>query len=106
MISLIKRVAFTGSIYMVTMTQAYAAGQGADLPWEGPLNQLTESLSGPVLRSFLVISIVVAGLMMALTEVGAGAKRLLQAVFGLSVAVTAVSFFPDFFGFDAAATFR
>ncbi|MGI9451086.1 MAG: hypothetical protein ACR2QH_10690 [Geminicoccaceae bacterium] len=43
--------------------------------------------------------------MMALTEVGAGVKRLLQAVFGLSVAVAAVSFFPGFFGFAGAATF-
>ncbi|MGI9451339.1 MAG: hypothetical protein ACR2QH_12000 [Geminicoccaceae bacterium] len=43
--------------------------------------------------------------LMALTEVGAGAKRLLQAVFGLSVAVGAVSFFPSFFEFGGAAIF-
>ena len=50
-----------------------------------------------------IIAIVLSGLVMALTEVSAGAKRLLQAVFGLSVAVAAVSFFPGFFGFAGAA---
>ena len=43
--------------------------------------------------------------MIAFTEVGAGAKRLLQAVFGLSIAAAAVSFFPTFFNFAGAATF-
>ena len=99
----IKRLAISVTLAALTLSQAQAAQSG--LPWEAPLQTLTGSLTGPVLQTFLIISIVVAGLMMALTEVGAGAKRLLQAVFGLSVAVAAVSFFPGFFGFAGAATF-
>ncbi|MGI9501039.1 MAG: TrbC/VirB2 family protein [Geminicoccaceae bacterium] len=99
----IKRLAVSVTLTALTIGQARAAQSG--LPWEAPLQTLTDSLTGPVLQTFLIISIVVAGLMMALTEVGAGAKRLLQAVFGLSVAVAAVSFFPGFFGFAGAATF-
>jgi len=105
MISVIKRLGISASLVVMTIGQAHAAASGASLPWETPLQQLTDSLTGPVLRTFLIISIVVAGLMMALTEVGAGAKRLLQAVFGLSVAVGAVSFFPTFFEFGGAAIF-
>jgi type IV secretion system protein VirB2 len=62
-------------------------------------------MSGPVLQSMLILAILVSGVMIAFTEVGAGAKRLLQAVFGLSIAAAAVSFFPAFFNFAGAATF-
>jgi len=39
-------------------------------------------MSGPVLQSMLIL---ISGVMIAFTEVGAGAKHLLQAVFGLSI---------------------
>ena len=100
---MIKRIAAGSALLTSISNCAYAAQSG--LPWEAPLQTLTDSLTGPVLQTFLIISIVFAGLMMALTEVSAGAKRLLQAVFGLSIAVAAVSFFPQFFGFAGAATF-
>ena len=100
---MIKRIAAGSALFASLGNRAYAAQSG--LPWEAPLQTLTDSLTGPVLQTFLIISIVLAGLMMALTEVSAGAKRLLQAVFGLSIAVAAVSFFPQFFGFAGAATF-
>ena len=103
MITTMKRLGLSATMVALTISQAHAGASG--LPWEAPLQQLTDSLTGPVLQTFLIIAIVVAGLMMALTEVGAGAKRLLQAVFGLSVAVAAVSFFPAFFGFGGAAVF-
>lgn len=103
MITTMKRLGLSAAMVAITITQAHAGASG--LPWEAPLQRVTDSLTGPVLQTFLIISIVVAGLMMALTEVGAGAKRLLQAVFGLSVAVGAVSFFPGFFGFGGAAIF-
>ena len=103
MMPVIKHMGLSAAFVALTVGQAHAAASG--LPWEAPLQQLTDSLTGPVLQTFLIISIVVAGLMMALTEVGAGAKRLLQAVFGLSVAVAAVSFFPGFFNFGGAAVF-
>ena len=103
MMMTMKRLGIAATLTALTVGQAHAGASG--LPWEAPLEQLTDSLTGPVLQTFLIISIVIAGLMMALTEVGAGAKQLLQAVFGLSVAVAAVSFFPGFFGFGGAAIF-
>ncbi len=100
---MMKPIIAASSLLALSAGQAMAAQSG--LPWEQPLETITNSLTGPVLQTFLIIAIVVAGLMMALTEVSAGAKQLLQAVFGLSVAVAAVSFFPQFFGFAGAATF-
>ena len=100
---MMKPIIAASSLLALPAGQALAAQSG--LPWEQPLETITNSLTGPVLQTFLIIAIVVAGLMMALTEVSAGAKQLLQAVFGLSVAVAAVSFFPQFFGFAGAATF-
>jgi type IV secretory pathway VirB2 component (pilin) len=90
---------------LLTLTAGTAQAAQSGLPWEQPLETITNSLTGPVLQTFLIIAIVLSGLVMALTEVSEGAKRLLQAVFGLSVAVAAVSFFPGFFGFAGAAVF-
>jgi type IV secretory pathway VirB2 component (pilin) len=90
---------------LLTLAAGTANAAQSGLPWEQPLETITNSLTGPVLQTFLIIAIVLSGLVMALTEVSAGAKQLLQAVFGLSVAVAAVSFFPGFFGFAGAAVF-
>ena len=100
---MIVRILAAGTLLTMSAGQAMAAQSG--LPWEQPLETITNSLTGPVLQTFLIIAIVLSGLVMALSEVSDGAKRLLQAVFGLSVAVAAVSFFPGFFGFAGAAVF-
>ena len=97
--SLIGAVALS----IVTIGQAHAGASG--LPWETPLQAITDSMSGPVLQSMLILAILISGVMIAFTDVSAGAKSLLQAVFGLSIAAAAVSFFPTFFNFAGAATF-
>ena len=89
---------------LVVQTDVALAG-ASGLPWETPLQTITNSLTGPVLQSFLILAVLVSGIVISFAEVGAGAKRLLQAVFGLSVAASAVSFFPAFFNFAGAATF-
>jgi type IV secretion system protein VirB2 len=94
-----------GAIALSALWVAEAQAGASGLPWETPLQTITDSMSGPVLQSLLILAILVSGVMIAFTEVGAGAKRLLQAVFGLSIAAAAVSFFPAFFNFAGAATF-
>jgi type IV secretion system protein VirB2 len=94
-----------GAIALSALWVAEAQAGASGLPWETPLQTITDSMSGPVLQSMLILAILVSGVMIAFTEVGAGAKRLLQAVFGLSIAAAAVSFFPAFFNFAGAATF-
>lgn len=82
---------------------SHAAGSG--MPWEAPLQQILDSLTGPVAKILSVIAIVVAGLSIAFGEGGAGMKKLLWIVFGVSMAFAASSFFLGFFGFAGGATF-
>ena len=80
---------------------AYAAGSG--MPWEEPLQQLLESVQGPVAKILAVIVIIITGLSLAFGESAGGFRRLIQIVFGLSIAFAASSFFLSFFSFGGGA---
>ncbi len=82
---------------------ALAAGSG--MPWEGPLQQILDSITGPVVRVGAVIAIVVLGLTMAFTEMGTFARRMVSVIFGLSIAMAATSWGLSFFGFTGGASF-
>jgi type IV secretory pathway VirB2 component (pilin) len=81
---------------------AYAAGSG--MPWEGPLQSILESIEGPVAKILATIVIILTGLGLAFGESGGGMRKLLQIVFGLSIAFAATSFFLSFFSFGGGAT--
>lgn len=80
---------------------AQAAGTG--MPWEEPLEQVLESVQGPVAKIMAVIIIITTGLTLAFGESGGGFRRLIQIVFGLSIAFAASSFFLSFFSFGGGA---
>jgi type IV secretory pathway VirB2 component (pilin) len=80
---------------------AQAAGSG--MPWEQPLQQLLESIQGPVAKIVAVIVIITTGLTLAFGESNGGFRRLIQIVFGLSIAFAASSFFLSFFSFGGGA---
>ena len=80
---------------------AHAAGSG--MPWEAPLTAILESIEGPVARIIAVIIIVITGLSLAFGETSGGFRRLIQIVFGLSIAFAATSFFLSFFSFGGGA---
>lgn len=82
-------------------TAAEAAGSG--LPWEAPLQRILESIEGPVAKVVAVIIIIVTGLSLAFGDMGGGFRRLIQIVFGLSIAFAATSFFLSFFSFAGGA---
>ena len=82
-------------------SSAWAAGAG--MPWEEPLNQILESVQGPVAKIVSVIIITVTGLTLAFGESSGGFRRLIQIVFGLSIAFAASSFFLSFFSFSGGA---
>jgi type IV secretion system protein TrbC len=81
---------------------AWAAGSG--MPWEAPLTQILESIEGPVARIVAVIIIIITGLSLAFGDTSGGFRRLIQIVFGLSIAFAATSFFLAFFSFGGGAT--
>ena len=86
---------------LVASTQAHAAGSG--MPWEQPLQQVLESVQGPVAKIVAVMIIIVTGLTLAFGETAGGFRRLIQIVFGLSIAFAASSFFLSFFSFGGGA---
>ena len=85
---------------MVT-DDANAAGSG--MPWEAPLQRILESIEGPVAKVVAVVIIIVTGLSLAFGDMGGGLRRLIQIVFGLSIAFAATSFFLSFFSFAGGA---
>ena len=85
----------------VLAAPAYAAG--SNMPWEQPLQQILDSIQGPVAKIVSVIIIVVTGLTLAFGDTSGGFRRLIQIVFGLSIAFAASSFFLSFFSFSGGA---
>jgi type IV secretory pathway VirB2 component (pilin) len=80
---------------------ALAAGSG--MPWEGPLQSILDSVQGPVARIIAVIIIISTGLTLAFGDTSGGFRKLIQIVFGLSIAFAASSFFLSFFSFAGGA---
>lgn len=86
---------------LVLTTAVQAAGSG--MPWEQPLQKVLDSVQGPVAKIVAVIVIIVTGLTLAFGESSGGFRRLIQIVFGLSIAFAASSFFLSFFSFGGGA---
>jgi type IV secretory pathway VirB2 component (pilin) len=88
---------------LAALTTAPALAAGSDMPWEAPLETILDSIQGPVARIVAVIVIVVTGLTLAFGDSSGGFRRLIQIVFGLSIAFAASSFFLTFFSFAGGA---
>ncbi|MBG4743538.1 TrbC/VIRB2 family protein [Pseudomonas aeruginosa] len=88
---------------VMLMTAGTARAAGSSMPWEGPLESILESIQGPVARIVAVIIIIATGLALAFGDTSGGFRKLLQIVFGLSIAFAASSFFLSFFSFSGGA---
>jgi type IV secretion system protein VirB2 len=95
------RIAAFGMALLACAAPAYAAGSG--MPWEGPLEQIVDSITGPVARAAAVIAIVIAGVTIIFSEGGGGVRKLAFVGLGIAIMFAAVSFFLDFFGFAGGA---
>ena len=90
------------ALVTVTLTSpAHAAG--SSMPWEAPLQSILNSIQGPVAKIMAVIIIIATGLTLAFGDTSGGFRRLIQIVFGLSIAFAASSFFLSFFSFGGGA---
>jgi type IV secretion system protein TrbC len=86
---------------LLTISPAHAAGSG--MPWEAPLQRILESVQGPVAKIVAVIIITVTGISLAFGDTSGGFRKMVQVVFGLSIAFAASSFFLSFFSFGGGA---
>ena len=87
-------------LLLLGLTDLAAAATTTGMPWEGPLTQLLNSLTGPVVRIAGAVAIVVFGLALAFSEGGGLIRRALGIVLGLTIAFNAVSWGLTFFGFS------
>jgi type IV secretion system protein VirB2 len=94
------RAGLMGATVLIA-SSAEAAGSG--MPWEAPLQKVLDSVQGPVAKIVAVIIIITTGLTLAFGETAGGFRRLIQIVFGLSIAFAASSFFLSFFSFGGGA---
>ncbi len=97
------RLAAVWAFIVAALTAAPALAAGSNMPWEQPLQQILQSIEGPVSKIVAVIIIIVTGLTLAFGDTSGGFRRLIQVVFGLSIAFAASSFFLSFFSFGGGA---
>jgi len=94
--------AFSAAFIVFTLaSRAYAAG--SNMPWEQPMQQVLDSIQGPVAKSIAVGIIILTGLGLAFGETSGGIRRLVQIVLGISIAFAASTFFLSFFSFGGGA---
>ncbi|MFT4935331.1 MAG: type IV secretory pathway VirB2 component (pilin) [Pseudoalteromonas distincta] len=94
-----------GAAVLLAVSPAWAAGAGTAMPWEGPLDTIMQSLSGPVAKAVGIIAIVLTGLGFAFAEGGSALRKGIGIVFGLAIAFTATTFISTFFNMTAGAAF-
>ncbi|WP_136661659.1 TrbC/VirB2 family protein [Nitratireductor sp. XY-223] len=101
-----RKLRFLLNSALIFLLTAPAHATGSGMPWEDPLQRILESVQGPVAKIVAVIIIIVTGLSLAFGETSGGFRRLIQIVFGLSIAFAASSFFLSFFSFGGGALLR
>lgn len=92
-----------GTAIFALLLSPLAQAAGSNMPWEAPLQAILDSIQGPVARIVAVIIIIVTGLTLAFGDTSGGFRKLVQIVFGLSIAFAASSFFLNFFSFAGGA---
>lgn len=99
-----EHLATAATTLVISLMVAPAANAaGSSMPWEQPLEKILQSIEGPVSKIIAVIIIIVTGLTLAFGDTSGGFRRLIQIVFGLSIAFAASSFFLSFFSFGGGA---
>ena len=102
--SMRHRLAMVLSVTTLSVVMAVPAhASGSSMPWEAPLQSILQSIEGPVAKIIAVIVIISTGLTLAFGDTSGGFRRLIQIVFGLSIAFAASSFFLSFFSFGGGA---
>lgn len=97
----VAKLGISAALLWAVVGSAHAAG--SNMPWEAPLQSILESVQGPVARIVAVIIIITTGLTLAFGDSNGGFRKLVQIVFGLSIAFAASSFFLTFFSFSGGA---
>lgn len=88
---LVGAVLVLASVLLPHVAIAASAGDGAPMPWTGPLQSLLNNLSGPTARIIGALAFVVGGALWAFTRHEEGARRFAQAVVGVAIMIGAAN---------------
>jgi type IV secretion system protein TrbC len=87
-------------VAMAYAQDAGGGGEGGDLPWVKPLEQITDSLTGPIAKGIGVVALAASGGMLAVGgELSDFTKRIMMVVLAVAVMVLAGNFM-DTLGFN------
>ena len=64
----LRKVGYGVTLSFVMANICFASEAGGNMPWEGPLQKIMDSISGPVAKTLGVIVIVIADLGIAFGE--------------------------------------
>ncbi|SPD72443.1 Conjugal transfer protein TrbC (modular protein) [uncultured Desulfobacterium sp.] len=99
-----KMITFLALTIVISLLPKIAFAAATGMPWEGPLDELLNSLTGPVARVLGAVSIIGLGIGLAFSEGGGFARKALWVVMGLVIAFNAVSWGLGFLGFGGGLT--
>ena len=97
----VKRKNNLTNVLIPSMTTGFMAAASrcyAGMPWEGPLETIQESVTGPVATGVCTIIVVITGIAIACGEGGGAGRRRLQGICGLALALGVASFIASFNG--------
>jgi type IV secretory pathway VirB2 component (pilin) len=97
-----KEIIWVGLILALMVTDA-TAGTATGLPWETPLQTITNSITGPVALAISLIAIVITGAMLIWGgEVNDFARKLIIIVLVIALIVAATNVLTTLFGATGA----
>jgi type IV secretion system protein TrbC len=85
------------TIFLIALVLLLPGNLLAQSPWESSANKLQTAFTGTIAKALSLVAIVVGGLMFAYGE-GSGKKAIAGIVFGVGMAVGAMSFMSWLFG--------
>jgi len=98
-----KKVMLILMVLVAVPSMLLASGSG--MPWEGPMDKILNSITGPWLRFGTIVAIIVCSLAVAFGEMQGFFKKAIYVVMGLSIACAAVGWGLTFFGFSGGLLF-
>lgn len=101
--SLLRTIRWPHIVLVSLLVASTADAAGSGMPWEEPLQVILDSITGPVAQIIAVLAIAITGLTLAFGDAGGGFRKLIQIVFGISIAFAATTLVLDFFGFTGGA---
>lgn len=99
--SLIKLLAFITLAALIV--EPALAGSTTGMPWEGPIDKLVSSITGPVMFGISVLGVVVAGAMLVFGgELGDFTRKVIMLILAIALASSGTTVLAILFGNSGA----